>query len=401
MNPQTLLAKSAPARPPEPARARSQRQWKAALTAGFLMALIVPNLDLVFGLDPNLSPIRDPVAFPALHIDSSLARFPGKLVAYLKSSMGFRGSLVRARGLLAWRRLGVSPAPEDVVRADPWLFLRSERVIDDFRRVDPFSSADLERWRSVLEARRAWLAARGIRYLFVVAPNKETIYAEAMPPWFTRAPGPSRLTQLKEYLARTAAVDFLDLAPALTSHKPEARLYHFTDTHWNDLGAFVGYQAIAQRLERSFPRWRALDAGDVIREARLTPGGDLARMCGLKSDLGEPQDQLRLPPSLTPGQFADGSPVTFERMDVRGNPSFQTHGPAGEIPSAVIIRDSFGEALLPYLSRHFQTATWLWTYDFPADLIDRQRPAVVIQQIAERRFMVLEPSNPPLVGAPG
>ncbi|HEX3698267.1 MAG TPA: hypothetical protein VH374_23045 [Polyangia bacterium] len=375
-----------------PATTARSRRWNRALTWVFLAALVAPTLDLIFKWDPYPSPLRDPVPFPSFRATASLRRLPGQLAWYLKESMGFRGSLVRTRASIAWS-LGVSPAPESVVRADPWLFLRTERVIDDFRRVEPFTEAQLQGWRSTFEARAAWLAKRGSHYLIVVAPNKETVYADAVPRWFTRLPGPSRLEQLKQYLATTTNLDFLDLSATLMAHKTDARLYHFTDTHWNDNGAFVAYRAISERLEQWFPRIRTLDARDLTHEMQLTPGGDLARMCGLKRDRLEPQEWLSLSPTVIPSTFADGSPITFERMDVRGRQLFETRSPSGEVPSATILRDSFGEALIPYLSRHFQTATWIWTYDFPSELIDAQRPRLVIEELVERKLMVLEPTN--------
>jgi hypothetical protein len=379
----------------DPVASPRRRRWQVALVATFLVALALPTLDLVVGLDPTPSPLRDIAAFPKLHLDRSLLKVPGQLLLYLKSSMGFRGALVRAHGLFAWKVLGVSPAPETVFRGDPWLFLRSDHEAEAFRRVDPMSPAVLERWRAVLEARRDWLAKRGIKYLLVVAPDKETIYGEDVPPWFTRAPGPSRLQQLREMLERTHAVDFLDLTDAVTAQKASERVYHLTDTHWNDAGAFAGYRAVTSRLARWFPALAPLGPDGVQRESVVTRGGDLARVCGLQTDLLEPQVQSHLKPGLAAATFGDGAPITFERTDVHQRHELETRSAGGEIASATIVRDSFGEALLPYLSRHFQKARWLWTDDFPARAIEEQHPAVVVHELVERKLMQLEPANPP------
>ncbi|HEY6477239.1 MAG TPA: hypothetical protein VI456_11710, partial [Polyangia bacterium] len=356
-------------------------------------------VDLALGLDPNPSPLKVDVPFPRPHLDRSLVHWPGELVYYLQSNMGFRGALVRLHGRFVWSVLGGSPAPQTVLRSDPWLFMRSERALDGFRRTDPFTPTELAGWRSVLEARRRWLAARGIAYLVVVAPDKETIYAESVPPWITRAPGPSRLQQLGDELrAAGTEVAFLDLTAALAAQKPAARLYHHTDTHWNDLGAFAGYQAIAARLRLRFRDLRPLTLSDFEITDVVTPGGDDARICGLQLDLREPQRQLTLRPgSRVPAVLADGGPLGFERLDVRGTERFATRAPEGEIPSAVILRDSFGEGLLPYLALHFQRATWLWTYDFPAAEIAAEKPAVVIEELVERKLMTISPGNPPEV----
>jgi hypothetical protein len=367
----------------------------------FLLLLAAPVIDLALGLDPNPSPLKVEVPFPRPHLDRSLVHWPGSLVYYLQSNMGFRGALVRLHGRFVWSVLGGSPAPQTVVRSDPWLFMRSERALDGFRRTDPFSAAELGAWREVLEARRRWLAARGIQYLVVVAPDKETLYAEAVPSAVTRAPGPSRLEQLGEELrANGSQIPFLDLTAALEARKPAGRLYHYTDTHWNDLGALAGYQAITARLRAWFPELRPLiesnfDVADVV-----TPGGDDARICGLQLDLREPQHQLSLAPGgRAPTHLADGAPLSFERLDVHGTPRFATRAPQGEIPSAIILRDSFGEGLLPYLALHFQRATWIWTYDFPAEAIAAEKPAVVVQEMVERKLMTVTPANPPEVAA--
>jgi hypothetical protein len=402
-----LLSPAAPLTTPAPAVTQPtpvsrRRTWQRALVALFLIFLAAPVVDLALGLDPNPSPLKVDVPFPRPRLDRSLVHWPGMLVHYLQSNMGFRGALVRLHGRFVWSVLGGSPAPQTVLRSDPWLFMRGERVLDGFRRTDPFTAAELEGWRAVLEARRRWLAARGIAYLVVVAPDKETIYAESIPPWITRAPGPSRLQQLGDALAAGTEVAFLDLTPTLAAQKPAARLYHYTDTHWNDLGAFAGYQAIAARLGSWFPDLRPLAISDFEITDVVTPGGDDARICGLQLELREPQRQLALRPGArAPALLADGGPLGFERLDVHGTERFATRAPKGEIPSAVILRDSFGEGLLPRLAVHFQRATWLWTYDFPAAAIAAEKPAVVIEELVERKLMTIAPDNPPELAPDG
>jgi hypothetical protein len=57
------------------------------------------------------------------------------------------------------------------------------------------------------------------------------------------------------------------------------------------------------------------------------------------------------------------------------------------LPRAVVVVDSFGGALAPYLSEHFARSVFL-TRILPPDqrlaIIDRERPDVVIEEIVER-----------------
>ena len=57
-----------------------------------------------------------------------------------------------------------------------------------------------------LVARRDWLAERGIKYLVVVAPNKNTVYPEMLPGGFEKATDDSQLDQLLRYIKKNSIV---------------------------------------------------------------------------------------------------------------------------------------------------------------------------------------------------
>src|SRR4029077_10039045 len=87
--------------------------------------------------------------------------------------------------------------------------------------------------------------------------------------------------QLIAHLAAHSTVPVLDLRPALQQAKPSERLYHRTDTHWNDRGAYVAYAAILSSLTDALPALRpvSLDAFETRHLRR--DGLDLARTMGL------------------------------------------------------------------------------------------------------------------------
>ena len=63
--------------------------------------------------------------------------------------------------------------------------------------------------------------------------------------------------------------------------------------------------------------------------------------------------------------------------------------PAG--PRAVIFRDSFGSAMIPYLSEHFSRAVYVWRNDFDPSLVEAERPDVVIQEWVGRHLYTAAP----------
>ena len=55
-----------------------------------------------------------------------------------------------------------------------------------------------------------------------------------------------------------------------------------------------------------------------------------------------------------------------------------------DAPSVYVIRDSFGIALVPFITDSFSEATFNWTLGFNKDDILAKKPDIVIMQVVER-----------------
>jgi hypothetical protein len=70
------------------------------------------------------------------------------------------------------------------------------------------------------------------------------------------------------------------------------------------------------------------------------------------------------------------------------------------LPRAVMYRDSFAASFIPFLSEHFQRILYIWNHEsktwdgFDGDIIERERPDVVIQELAEYKLAIALPSDP-------
>ena len=63
-------------------------------------------------------------------------------------------------------------------------------------------------------------------------------------------------------------------------------------------------------------------------------------------------------------------------------------------PRAVVFRDSFGSALIPFLAEHFSRAVYLWQYNVDPDVVRAEHADVVIQEWVGRRLSTLAPYDP-------
>jgi len=102
-----------------------------------------------------------------------LHNFPAQFESYLNDHFGFRNTFVLRYIKLIEGSLG-QKSRKVIIGENGWLFLK--KTIHDYLGHREIPKEDLERWRLVLEGRRAWLKERGICYQFVVPPNKATIY---------------------------------------------------------------------------------------------------------------------------------------------------------------------------------------------------------------------------------
>lgn len=367
----------------------------------FLAAICLPVGDIFLGLDPTrLSEKRRLAPPPVVRSRQPLeVSYTAAFESWWNDSFGFRPSLVvgYSRSLLA---LGVSPTPSVIVGRSGWLFFAGDEALAAYRAVQPLREQELAAWQRRIEARRDWLAARGIRYLVVIAPNKETIYPEFMPAHLNRVREVTRLDQLVTRLRAESTVAIVDPREILRAAKADDVLYFRTDTHWNDAGAWLLYREILARLRLWYPELEPTPVTAFARVSRNGWSGDLATMLGLDGRLSE--ERLLLEPRGVPvARVADPGP---RPADPQRRLSAAERESTARL-RVVMFHDSFGLSLQPFLSESFSRIVFSsgptdWRVNFDPALVERERPTVVIQEIAERFAVSSSSLRAPAPAAP-
>jgi alginate O-acetyltransferase complex protein AlgJ len=377
---------------PAPGRPRLRRLASLLFCGSFLVALWLPLLDSIFKLDHSPVPIenREPAKFPRLASGVlGLKSYFAGLEAYYSDHFGFRKLLIRAHGRLERKVFGQGTS-DVLIGRDQWLYYVANHALDNHMGSRPLTGEQLLAWRKLLETRRDWLAQRGIKYLFVAAPNKESIYPEYLPGWANKAGAVTQLDQFLAYMHANSTVSILDLRPTLLESKKNGRSYLLTDTHWNQLGAFAAYQDIIRTLANQLPGLTPLPREAFDTNYSQAPGGDLARMLAQEQAMSEPDYITFTPRSQLPAfekkEDASILPKNWapeEQPVVTANPQ--------EKYSAVVFRDSFSSALTPFLGYHFKRMVLIWQRPWDFAVIEREKPDVVIDETLER---YLDPSWP-------
>lgn len=314
---------------------------------------------------------------PAPRSLSAAYHYPAEFSRFLDDHYGLRQTVIDLRARIWFWLLRDVFAPDVMIGRDHWLFFSGNRELADTLHSDRLPARGVRNFADAIEARRRWLAARGIRYVFVIAPDKRSVYPEMLPPLQPR-PGPTRREQLDAALAGQDA--FLDLTGALRADKTQGQLYYQWDTHWNRHGAYDAYRAVSERLGLT-PEPEGLGKP-------LSPelhNGDLGRLAGLRltehDRIAKASCEQPDPSPPDPGLFDNH----FDEMGrvYQVAPSACATG-SGRL---LMFHDSFGGMWEPWLSTQFAQVVYVWRQPSFAELqrmVEIEHPTVVIEERLER-----------------
>lgn len=311
-------------------------------------------------------------------------KLPSDLTQYYSDHFGFR-ELFNKVYFKMLRKIGSSSSLDDVtVGKEGWLFLGSikkgytnyDDPIGDAIHTNLYSLSELEQSAEAIARTHNWLKSRGIKYLYVIAPNKHTIYFEYLPDYLKKINPKSATDQLVEYLTQNTQVDVLDLREPLMKAKGQKQLYYKSDTHWNYYGANIAQFEIMKRLQKSFPNQiipKLLpDSSFEITQSRK---GDLAIMAKQEEPVGV---------DLIPKFNGDCLELeTFSHISTEP----QTLTCEIKPLSALIFRDSFFKHLKPYTARQFARSTYIFEKLNELSLkkyVTKEKPDIVIDEVVER-----------------
>ncbi len=353
----------------------------------FLIALWLPLLAFWAGPERRVSnwEKRELAAFPEARLaGESLRRYTEALEKFYNDHFGFRETLIRWYNYLQVKGLGVTTSPWVVVGTDGWLFQGGDPHLREMRNAWAYGPGQLAHWARVLSAKHRWLSERGIAYLFVIAPNKHTVYDDYLPASINRVWHRSRADQLLAHLRAHTDVPVLDLREPVRKAAARLRTHHKTDTHWNAYGAYVGYRAITAALARAHPNIAPVHLDSDDFEIRWAAGGDLAQTLNMQDAFPEAAVEPREPVrkcavDLTLQPSADDR--------IRNQQAFATECP-GAPHRLLMFRDSYALAMMPFLSETFGYAYYVPASPVPLAglqrLVGEHDPDIVIEQRANR-----------------
>jgi alginate O-acetyltransferase complex protein AlgJ len=364
--------------------------WDSLTIIAFLGLLWLPSLDHFFSLDHAPAPSENRLLAkrPVFKGLGESRDFIAGVENYFNDHFGFRKRLIRLNHHWKEQLFHVAGNPDAIVGRDGWLFYAGMRMLEHCTHEAQLTEQELEDWRRLLEMRRDWLQARGIKYLYVIPPDKHTIYPEFLPQWIEVGPRPRKVQQFTRYMRDHSTVEVLDLSQTLLEGKKIRVAYLTTDAHWNRFGAFVGYRALVQALARQIPGLQPL-ALDTYNWQPVP--GNLGDIYTIMGSVGSYTETANLQPTPRPEPKLVYEPQRFPPH--HGSPGTRSCFTLNEKASgkALVFHDSFACSWYAFLDQHFREVVYVWQYDWDRALIEKEKPDVVIDEMLERFFNVSDP----------
>jgi hypothetical protein len=338
---------------------------------------------------------RLPNYCPDLRQDS-LNTFAKKFDKYLEDQLTGRKNINTINNLIEYSIFNeLADNPNVFFGKDGWMFFVGETAREAFENRHPLTPEQLEKMKEVLVARRDWLKQRGIYFYLIFPPMAYSVYEENLGPRLFRHNKKSKLDQLLEYLKKNTDLDVIDIYTPIMEAKKKYpyELYYKTDVHWNYVGAYVAYRAMIDCMKKDFP-----DIGDALAfkdifwfqfDDRI---GVLLKLIALEDYLTNHEcfpcskylnaktDTLH---PVYPEYVSPEDPLCIVNRNVHR-------------PKMLMFRDSFSFWLIKYLTNHFSSSTYLWTPIFYPSIIEKEKPDIVIQEMADHFILNILTPNPPL-----
>jgi hypothetical protein len=204
----------------------------------------------------------------------------------------------------------------------------------------------------------------------MVIPNQCLLYPEIMlEDRFPRSESDITLLDQFTEIATAAGATVLDVYSVFEEHKyDEFKLFHKTDSHWTEYGAYWGYHTLMTEVAKKFPDAAPIEIeGNLRVYTKEVESGDMMTYFGVPNHL--------VPETATfvewlvdcPNRIDyykpnrcenENSEISKERVVTNPNAKGKN------LPRVMFIRDSYSFSIHSFVNQSFSKVYWNYTWDY-------------------------------------
>ena len=261
---------------------------------------------------------------------------------------------------------------QTVIRGkNDFLFFTDHEAVEQVSGAAPLDAEELDVWTRTLTNRYEWCRQRGIEVRFLFVPEKHVAYSDYLPDIEISENRP--VVQILNSLSGPVRETCMYPVDELKAARQARELYYKTDTHWNNWGGFLAYDLLMDSLPARFDLKKITEDDLKVTQRKII--GDLG--VRLEPDEEERSDVLAHATELPFKRIYDNSVFS------RGNTSVFI-SPRVAAPRVVVFRDSFFNYILPHTIPVFSRTVAVSSLDMHYDLVESEKPDLVIFEMIER-----------------
>lgn len=258
-----------------------------------------------------------------------------------------------------------------------WLFYKGDNCIDDYCGKLEMSQEDIDNTIDAMNRMADYCADREIQLIYFVSPNKETIYGDLYMPDYVKV--------IDENSRANVLINAIEDRTYLKIIYPENELCYYRDcgyqvyrkydTHWNNIGAYIGADCILRATGYDGVKLEELN---ISTDGYIS--GDLANMIAMgnryNDDMNYVIDNYK-------------NDIKISVVENRVEPFLNyTHWSSNSenVQILMCIGDSFLGAMEGYLARNYKESYFLHRGNYQAGTIDSIKPDIVVISVTERAF---------------
>ena len=266
---------------------------------------------------------------------------------WFSDHLPFRNQLIFLNNLIDYKVFHVSDADSVIIGRNDWLYYngRQFNVEDpeqDWNGSNVYSDADLKALADNMISMRDKLKAKGCDFVIFIAANKEHVYPENMPVSYGSPAQNRRMEQVVSYLQNNTDLTVIcpyDKLLETRKSDPDLQLYYKYDSHWNNVGSYIGSSMLDEALGHPMP-----DISTLKITTAKSPRYDLATMLHLGTNESGNADPRKV----------------------------------------FIIGDSYSTMMEQYIACNFNETYLNFYYNYTPEMLDKEKPDVVIYETVER-----------------
>ncbi len=262
-----------------------------------------------------------------------------------------------------------------LVGEDNWLFYKGDNSIVNFRNATLYTDSELKQITQYLSNIQDWCEKNNKKFVFFIAPDKHRIYGEFYPSYIIkeRPDSESKTQQLLTYLNKNTNIRVLYPINELKQHK-ENLIYYKHDTHWTEMGSYIGYTEIMKNLGEE----------PIILNERTSQVRSTYDLSHMYPEVDEEDETDYIIPKLNIQYKCTPTHDFANRID-------KTCLNAEKTQSVILFHDSFSRAMLPYFTNSFNTVSTRWRRNMTKDdlIYMKENADIVILEVVERYVPLL------------